>query len=177
MINPYLNVQAGVFVGLPGNQATPSLASQICAMLAHRVAEPPQGRGTLDRDWWSKAFNSIPLLSVTASANSTIPEATPATLAGLCLGVGVSGDVPGAQDNLARWIGAAHPLPTSLNSLAVTGTASVINLSLAFLDIAGGNVTRTDATINVGTPANRNVLQSVFGSEQPLGNEPYFCAL
>ncbi|TCM16489.1 hypothetical protein EDF56_10768 [Novosphingobium sp. PhB165] len=177
MINPYISVQAGVFAGLPGNLGVPSLASQICAMLARRIAEPPQGRGVLAPDWWSQAFNSIPLLSVTASGTSSISGAKPATLAALCLGVGVVSDIPTAQDKLAKWISGGAVPPSSLNSLAVTGTASLINLSLAFLDVPGGSVTRTDGTINIGTPANKQQLQSIFGTETPLSNEPYFCAL
>lgn len=177
MNNPYISLEAGVFLGLPGNLGVPSLASQICAMLARRIAEPPQGRGALDPDWWSQAFNSIPLLSVTASATSSYSEAKPAALAALCLGTGVVGDAPTAQAKLAKWLTDAALLPTTLNSLAVTGAGSLINLSLAFLNVSGGTVTRSDGTINIGTPANKQQLQSIFGTEKPLSNEPYFCAL
>ena len=177
MSNPYVNVQAGVFVGLPGNPGIPSLASQICAMLARRIAEPPQGHDPLDREWWSQAYNSIPMLAITASGASSISEAKPAALAALCLGVGIVGDVPTAPDKLAKWISGSAVLPTTLNSLAVTGTGSVINLSLAFLDVAAGSVMRTDGTINTATPANKQQLQSLFGGEKTLSDEPYFCAL
>ena len=146
-------------------------------MLARRIAEPPQGHGVLDRDWWSQAFNSIPMLAVTASGTSSISEAKPAALSALCLGTGIVGDVPAAREKLAKWLSGAGVLTTNLNSLAVTGTGSVINLSLAFVDVTTGSVMRTDGTINTAIPGNKQQLQSIFGAEKALSNEPYFCAL
>jgi hypothetical protein len=177
MSNPFVIIETGVFASIAALESTPPMAALICATLAHRIATPPAGTPVLDKGWWSKVFNSIPLLNAATSVSGSIADAKPDNLASLCLGYGVVRDVPTAQQALARWIGAIAPQQISLNAIAVTGSASLINLSLAFLDIGTSAFVRTDATINSGTSANSKSLQSLFGSASPLTCEPYFCNL
>lgn len=176
MANPFTVVQAGIFATLPPLPGEISMAALICAALARRLASPPAKTGLLDRAWWSEAFNSVPLLSPSATVTGSVASPSPANMAALCLGTGVTADAPGGRDALADWISAISPQPVMLNSIAVTEAGDLIHLSLAFVDAVAGNFARTEAVIDASA-ANTGNLQSVFGAVQPLTTQPYYCSL
>jgi len=179
-MNPFVLVSAsaGIFAATGRGANIITIAGRICAAVAGKIEG--EGDKILDPAWWTTTVGMIPGQTPAGVSARTISGQEAAQLANLCTRADDPATLARLQTAIAGLITALPPL-SSLNCLTISQSkTNLLRISLAIVavDRKGASVTtkvdRSETTVNYGDAKMASEIDEIFGSTEPLTNQPYY---
>jgi hypothetical protein len=175
---------AGIFVATGRGSDNTNIAERICAAIAGKIAE--ERDKILDPASWATTVGMIPgQVQVSASERTfALGQDEAAQLAkSLCTRASDPATLARLQTAIARLIATLSPL-SSLNCLTISQSKTGelrISLAIVVVDRKGtsptAKVNLTETTVNYGDVGVASGIDDIFGSIEPLTNEPYYACV